>query len=53
MIAARREAQEGKEQAAIDWNRYKADQAYRQQIEEQERQRRAMRTLWDRHNPGR
>jgi hypothetical protein len=51
MIEAGREAREEHAQAATDWNRYKADQAYREQMEEQERQRRKMATSRERDEP--
>ena len=37
MIQSRREAQEESAQAAIDWKRYRADEIYRNQIDEQQR----------------
>ncbi len=36
MIQSRREAQEESAQAAIDWKRYRADEAYRAEIDEQQ-----------------
>jgi hypothetical protein len=40
VIEARREAQESKDQAAVDWKRYQSDVAYRQEIDERYRQER-------------
>jgi hypothetical protein len=42
MIHARRGAQEDAAQVATDWNRYNADQAYHDQLDEQERIKREM-----------
>lgn len=36
MIQSRHEAQEESAQAAIDWKRYRADEIYRNQIDEQQ-----------------
>ena len=49
MIEAQREAQEEKAQDAIDWNRYKADEAYRKQIDEHERMKRVFEERYRRH----
>ena len=49
MIEARREAQEEKQQAAVDWERYKADENYRKQLDEQQRLAREMEAQYQSH----
>ncbi len=50
MIQSRREAQEESAQAAIDWKRSRADEAYRADIDEQRRQVGAERESYQREH---